>query len=230
MFLRARVCRGSDHGVKAQGEGWLLAVTLVSGEKLSPSVDTSTCDPYVVFTCNGKTRTSSVKLGTLNPEWHEVFEFDATEEAPSTMYIEVFDFEGPFLEGESLGYAEINFLKQSSEELADLWVQLEGKHAWSQESKLHLHICLTNIQESDSVTYYIQRVEKEVGKKEKYIWHYRFIGAIQTMLNMIQLPLQQPMIDMNLYSFLQHQTQRLLPVHQTFHNFLEQAHMNPYHQ
>jgi len=95
----------------------------------------------------------------------EVFEFDATEEAPSTMYIEVFDFEGPFSEAESLGYAEINFLKQSSEELADLWVQLEGNHAWSQESKLHLRICLTNTQESDSIAYYIQRVEKEVGKK-----------------------------------------------------------------
>ncbi|KAH9308298.1 hypothetical protein KI387_036209, partial [Taxus chinensis] len=164
-FLRARVCRGSDHGVKAQGEGWLLTVTLVSGEKLSPLDETGTRDPYVVFTCNGKARTSSVKLRTLNPEWNEVLEFDATEDAPSTMDIEIFDFEGPFSEAESLGHGEINFLKQSSEELADLWVQLEGKHARLHGSKLHLRIFLTNTKDSDLVTHYIQKVEKKVGKK-----------------------------------------------------------------
>ncbi|GLJ25245.1 hypothetical protein SUGI_0483240 [Cryptomeria japonica] len=164
-FLQARVCRGSDHGVKAQGEGWLLTVTLVCGENLSPLDETGTRDPYVVFTCNGKTRTSSVKLNTLNPEWHEVLEFDATEDAPSTMDIEVFDFEGPFSEAESLGHAEINFLKQSSEDLADLWVQLEGKYTQLQGSKLHLRICLINTKDSDHVNHYIQKVEKEAGKK-----------------------------------------------------------------
>jgi Ca2+-dependent lipid-binding protein len=36
-----------------------------------PKADvTGFSDPYVVFTCNGKTRTSSVKLQTLNPEWN----------------------------------------------------------------------------------------------------------------------------------------------------------------
>ena len=88
---------------------------------------------------------------TGRPSVNEVFEFDATEEAPSTMYVEVFDFEGPFSETESLGYTKINILKRSSGELADLWVHLEGKRAWSHESKLHLRICLTNTQESDSV-------------------------------------------------------------------------------
>lgn len=95
----------------------------------------------------------------------EVLEFDATEDAPSTMDIEVFDFEGPFSEAESLGYAEINFLKQSSEDLADLWVQLEGKYAQLQGSKVHLRICLINTKDSDHVNHYIQKVEKEAGKK-----------------------------------------------------------------
>jgi len=27
-------------------------------------------DPYVVFTCNGKTRTSSVKLQAQDPQWN----------------------------------------------------------------------------------------------------------------------------------------------------------------
>ena len=58
--------------MKAQGEGWLLTVTLVSGENLSPLDETGTRDPFVVFTCNGKTRTSLVKLKTLNPEWHGI--------------------------------------------------------------------------------------------------------------------------------------------------------------
>lgn len=44
----------------------------------------------------------------------EIFEYDATEEPPFVMDVEVFDFEGPFAEATSLGYAEINFLKFTS--------------------------------------------------------------------------------------------------------------------
>lgn len=48
-----------------------------------PKADvTGFSDPYVVFTCNGKTRTSSVKLQTLNPEWNG--ESDATVERQVT--------------------------------------------------------------------------------------------------------------------------------------------------
>lgn len=61
---------GSDHGIKAQGEGWLLTVALINGSNL-PAVDSSGfCDPYVVFTCNGKTRTSSIKFQQSNPQWN----------------------------------------------------------------------------------------------------------------------------------------------------------------
>lgn len=61
---------GSDHGIKAQGDGWLLTVALIEGSSLA-SVDSSgLSDPYVVFTCNGKTRTSSIKFQKSNPTWN----------------------------------------------------------------------------------------------------------------------------------------------------------------
>lgn len=95
----------------------------------------------------------------------ERFEFDATEEAPSTMTVGVFNFEGPFTEAESVGYAEINFLKQTAEELADLWVPLEGIDARASGSKIHLRIVLMNTKEVDTAGKYIEKVEKEVGRK-----------------------------------------------------------------
>lgn len=95
----------------------------------------------------------------------ERFEFDATEEAPSTMTVEVFNFEGPFTEAESVGCAEINFLKRTAEELADLLVPLEGKDARASGSKIHLRIVLMNTKEADSAGQYIEKVEKEVGRK-----------------------------------------------------------------
>lgn len=164
-FMHARFQKAGDHGIKAQGDGWLLTVALIEGKNLSAVDATGYSDPYVVFTCNGKPRTSSIKLQTLDPQWHEIFEYDATEEPPSVMDVEVFDFEGPFAEATSLGYAEINFLKFTSQELADLWVPLQGRLAQACQSKLHLRIFLTNTKGPDVVTQYITKMEKEVGKK-----------------------------------------------------------------
>ncbi|KAL7604512.1 hypothetical protein Lser_V15G14822 [Lactuca serriola] len=70
-FVQARLSRGNDHGVKAQ-------------------------DPFVVLTCNGKTRRSYVKLQTLDPQWNEILEFDVAEEPPSLLDVEVFNFDGPY--------------------------------------------------------------------------------------------------------------------------------------
>lgn len=61
---------GSDHGVKAQGDGWVLTVALIEGANLASMNSTEIPDPYVVFTCNGKTKTSSVKLQALDPQWN----------------------------------------------------------------------------------------------------------------------------------------------------------------
>jgi len=66
------------------------------------------------------------------------------EEPPSVLDVEVFDFEGPFDHATSLGHAEINFVKHTSSELADIWVPLEGKLAQSSQSKLHLRVFLDN--------------------------------------------------------------------------------------
>lgn len=61
---------GSDHGVKAQGDGWLLTVALIEGSNLMSVASNELADPYVVFSCNGKTRTSSVQLQTRDPQWN----------------------------------------------------------------------------------------------------------------------------------------------------------------
>ncbi|XVF26243.1 hypothetical protein REPUB_Repub13aG0282200 [Reevesia pubescens] len=69
-FMQARAQKGSDHGVKAQGDGWLLTVALIEGTDLAAVDSSGFCDPYVVFTCNGKTRTSSIKFQKSGPQWN----------------------------------------------------------------------------------------------------------------------------------------------------------------
>ncbi|KDP35532.1 hypothetical protein JCGZ_08970 [Jatropha curcas] len=164
-FMQARVQKGSDHGVKAQGDGWLLTVALIEGNNLAAVDASGFCDPYVVFTCNGKTRTSSIKFQKSDPLWNEIFEFDAMDEPPSVLDVEVYDFDGPFDEATSLGHAEINFLKSNISDLADVWVPLKGKLAQACQSKLHLRIFLNNTRGSNIAKEYINKMEKEVGKK-----------------------------------------------------------------
>ncbi|XP_047182304.1 C2 and GRAM domain-containing protein At1g03370 isoform X1 [Vigna umbellata] len=164
-FIKARAQKGSDHGIKAQGDGWLLTVALIEGCNLA-SVDSSgLSDPYVVFTCNGKTRTSSIKFQKSNPIWNEIFEFDAMDDPPSVLDAVVYDFDGPFDDAESLGHAEINFLKTNIADLADVWVPLEGKLALACQSKLHLRIFLDNTRGGNVAKEYLSKMEKEVGKK-----------------------------------------------------------------
>jgi hypothetical protein len=95
----------------------------------------------------------------------EIFEFNATEDLPSTMDVEVFDYDGPFSEAESLGHGEINFLKQGLGVLADSWISLSGKSALAHGSRLHIRVNLINTQETDGLPGYIERVEREVGAK-----------------------------------------------------------------
>ncbi|XP_048490312.1 C2 and GRAM domain-containing protein At1g03370 isoform X2 [Beta vulgaris subsp. vulgaris] len=164
-FMQARLQKGSDHGVKAQGDGWLLTVALIEGSNLAAVDSSGFSDPYVVFTCNGRTKTSSIKFQKLDPQWNEIFEFDAMDEPPSVLEVEVFDFDGPFDEATSLGHAEINFLKANISELADVWVPLQGKLAQSWQSKLRLRIFLDDTRGGNAVREYLEKMEKEVGKK-----------------------------------------------------------------
>ncbi|PIA51689.1 hypothetical protein AQUCO_01100510v1 [Aquilegia coerulea] len=164
-FIQARLRRGNDHGVKSQGDGWVLTVALVEGSNIASMDPAGLSDPYVVLSCNGKTRTSSVKLHTCDPQWNEILEFDATEEPPSVLDVEVFDFDGPFDQAASLGHAEINFLKHTSTELADIWVPLEGKLAQASQSKLHLRIFLDNNNGIETIKEYLTKMEKEAGTK-----------------------------------------------------------------
>lgn len=64
---------GSDHGIKGNGDGWLLTVALIEGSNLAAANSTTTSsDPYVVFTCNGKRRTSSIKFQKSEPLWNGI--------------------------------------------------------------------------------------------------------------------------------------------------------------
>ncbi|KAF6145125.1 hypothetical protein GIB67_013476 [Kingdonia uniflora] len=164
-FMLFHVQKGSDHQVKAQGNGWLLTVALIEGSSIATVDSTAFSDPYVVFTCNGKTRTSSIKFQKPDPRWNEIFEFDAMNEPPSMLDVEVFDFDGPFDEATSLGHTEINFVKSNLSNLADIWVPLQGKLAQPCQSKLHLRIFLTNTISNNIVENYLAKMEKEVGKK-----------------------------------------------------------------
>ncbi|CDP04547.1 unnamed protein product [Coffea canephora] len=164
-FMQARVRKGSDHGIKAQGDGWLLTVALIEGNNLAAVDSSGYSDPYVVFTCNGKTRTSSIKFQKSDPLWNEIFEFDAMDEPPSVLEVEIFDFDGPFDEATSLGHTEINFLKSNISDLSDVWVPLQGKLAQACQSKLHLRIFLNNTRGTNVVKDFLSKMEKEVGKK-----------------------------------------------------------------
>uniref|UniRef100_A0A0E0A8G8 C2 and GRAM domain-containing protein n=1 Tax=Oryza glumipatula TaxID=40148 RepID=A0A0E0A8G8_9ORYZ len=95
----------------------------------------------------------------------EIFEFDAMEDPPSVMKINVYDFDGPFDEVESLGHAEVNFLKSNLSELSDIWIPLKGKLAQACQSKLHLRIILNNSRGTEVMKDYLDKMEKEVGKK-----------------------------------------------------------------
>ncbi|KAF5179344.1 C2 and gram domain-containing protein [Thalictrum thalictroides] len=166
-FMQARVQKGSDHGVKAQGDGWVLTIALIEGSNVAAIDSTGFSDPYVIFTCNGKTKTSSIKFQKLDPQWNEVYEFDAMDEPPSILDVEVFGFEGPFDEATSLGHAEINFVKSNISDLSDIWIPLQGKSAQPCQSKLHLGIFLNNTKGSNAIKEYLTKMEKEVGKKIK---------------------------------------------------------------
>ncbi|KAI3510277.1 hypothetical protein L1887_17145 [Cichorium endivia] len=166
-FMQARSQKGGDHGIKAQGDGWLLTVALVEGSNLAAVDSSCLSDPYVVFTCNGKSRTSSIKFQKSDPRWNEIFEFDAMDDPPSTLDVEVYDFDGPFDEAVSLGRTQINFVKTNISDLGDVWISLQGKLAQACQSKLHLRIFLNNTRGSNIIKEYLTKMEKEVGKKIK---------------------------------------------------------------
>lgn len=87
------------------------------------------------------------------------------QEPPSALDVKVFSFDGPFDQEIPIGQAEIKFLKHSSAELADCWIPLEGQLAQSSQSKSHLRIFVENTGGDEIVREYLQKMEKEVGKK-----------------------------------------------------------------
>ncbi|GBG74499.1 hypothetical protein CBR_g18909 [Chara braunii] len=157
-----------DSAVKTHEDSWLLTVTVLEAHSLPNASPHGFSDPYIVITCNGKTRTSSVKLQTLNPVWNEVLEFDAMADAPSVMSVEVFNYDGPFAEPLLLGRGEVNFLIRTPEERHDLWLPLQGRHARAANSVLRLRVSLGNSNENSGSALnpqVIEKVKQEVGAK-----------------------------------------------------------------
>ncbi|OEL30515.1 C2 and GRAM domain-containing protein [Dichanthelium oligosanthes] len=160
-FLSAWKQRGSDHGVKAHGDGWLLTVALIEGTGIKAADSSDLFDLYVVFTCNAKKKTSSIKFQTSDPKWNEVFEFDAMDDPPSRMDIAIYDSSGSCI----IGHTEVNFLKNNLSDLTDIWLPLDGKCDQASSPKLHLRIFLNNSRGTEVVMNYLAKMGKEVGKK-----------------------------------------------------------------
>ncbi|XP_044436014.1 C2 and GRAM domain-containing protein At1g03370 isoform X1 [Triticum aestivum] len=162
-FLNAWRQRGSDHGVKAHGDGWLLTVALIEGTGILSAGSSQPFDLYAVFTCNTKRKTSSIKFHTSDPKWNEIFEFDAMDDPPSRMDVAIHDSNQ--LDEAPIGHAEVNFLKSNLSDLMDIWVPLDGKCDPASNPKLHLRIFLNNSRGTEVVLNYLAKMGNEVGKK-----------------------------------------------------------------
>uniref|UniRef100_A0A0D9YNU8 C2 and GRAM domain-containing protein n=1 Tax=Oryza glumipatula TaxID=40148 RepID=A0A0D9YNU8_9ORYZ len=189
-FLYAWKQRGSDHGVKAHGDGWLLTVALIEGSGVVGSGTPGLPDPYVVFTCNGKRKTSSVKFQTSEPKWNEIFEFNAMDDPPSRLEVVVHDSEGPHNKI-PIGQTEVNFLKNNLSDLGDMWLPLDGRFPQGCEPKLHLRIFLNNSRGTEIVMNYLAKMGKEVGKKI----HLRSAQTNSAFRKLFSLPPEEFLID-----------------------------------
>ncbi|XP_066325179.1 C2 and GRAM domain-containing protein At1g03370-like isoform X2 [Miscanthus floridulus] len=163
-FLQAWKQRGSDHGVKAHRDGWLLTIALIEGSGVVSAGTPGFPDPYVVFTCNGKRKTSSVKYQTSEPKWNEIFEFDAMDDPPARLDVVVHDSDGASNET-PIGQTEVNFVKNNLSDLGDMWLPLDGRFPQGHQPKLHLRIFLNNSRGTEVVMNYLEKMGKEVGKK-----------------------------------------------------------------
>ncbi|KAF8410983.1 hypothetical protein HHK36_003522 [Tetracentron sinense] len=142
----------------------------------------------------GKTRTSSIKFQKSDPQWNEIFEFDKMDEPPSMLDLEVYDFEGPFDEATSLRHAEINFVKTSIADLADVWIPLQGKLAQACQSRLHLRIFLNDTRGNNVVKEYLIKMEKKViSTKSIFSDNRRMTWTITALCKARSLSIEQKM-------------------------------------
>ncbi|KAG8094759.1 hypothetical protein GUJ93_ZPchr0012g19834 [Zizania palustris] len=189
-FLNAWKQKGSDHGVKAHGDGWLLTIALIEGTGIIATGSSELFDLYAVFTCNAKRKTSSVKFRTSDPKWNEVFEFDAMDDPPSRIDVAIHDSNGPFDEA-LIGHTEVNFLKNNLSDLTDVWLPLDGKCDQASNPKIHLRIFLNNSRGTEVVMNYLAKMGKEVGKKI----HLRSAQTNAAFRKLFALPPEEFLID-----------------------------------
>ncbi|KAK3156291.1 hypothetical protein QOZ80_2AG0105270 [Eleusine coracana subsp. coracana] len=189
-FLYAWKQRGSDHGVKAHGDGWLLTIALIEASGVVSAGTPGLPDPYVVFTCNGKKKTSSVKYQTSEPKWNEIFEFDAMDDPPARLDVVVYDSDGTLKET-PIGQTEVNFVKNNLSDLGDMWLTLDGRFAQGHQPKVHLRVFLDNSRGTEVVLNYLEKMGKEVGKK----MHLRSAQTNSAFRKLFSLPPEEFLID-----------------------------------
>ncbi|PVH65787.1 hypothetical protein PAHAL_1G076600 [Panicum hallii] len=177
-FLQAWKQHGSDHGVKAHGDGWLLTIALIEGSGVVSAGTPGLPDPYVIFTCNGKRKTSSVKYQTSEPKWN------------ARLDVVVHDSDGPSNET-PIGQTEVNFVKNNLSDLGDMWLPLAGRFPQGHQPKLHLRIFLSNSRGTEVVLDYLEKMGKEVGKK----MHLRSAQTNSAFRKLFSLPPEEFLID-----------------------------------
>ena len=104
---------------------FIVEVTLIEARDLA-AADVSlarknSSDPFTVLRCGGHERRSTTIKHALNPKWNEQFTFQLGVERPTTLELEVFDWD-KWTKNDSLGCAEVT-LQQ------DMWQQRDGEHA-----------------------------------------------------------------------------------------------------
>jgi hypothetical protein len=90
------------------------------------------------------------------------------DSCPRYLAIAVEDYEGPFSDAQTIGIAEVDFLKYTTEGLNDLWVYLEGEKVRGMGARLHLKVALNNENATEAGTrtrHLAEIVEQETGKK-----------------------------------------------------------------
>lgn len=106
------------------------------------------------------------------------------DSCPRYLAIAVEDYEGPFSDAQTIGIAEVDFLKYTTEGLNEIWVYLEGEKVRGTGARLHLKIALNNENASEAGTRtkeLAEIVEQETGKKVRVWTSFR---SLESMYNM----------------------------------------------
>jgi len=116
----------------------VVEVELQAGFNLKPADRNGFSDPYVIFSLGNKTKKSSTIRKSLNPQWHEKFEFEGVlrDLTSDKLLLQVFD-KDTIGRDELLGQAEVDLLELRASSKKSFEVNL------STQGSISLSIALT---------------------------------------------------------------------------------------